>query len=165
MSALVELIEKGGPVMLTIIALSVILYSRCFKLLLGLRRARARMAAAAANAGEHLHELRDLRDDVQDSFRQQRVVLSAMIAAAPLLGLLGTVSGMTSTFQNLAGQRGEDSMEGLARGIAEVLIATESGLTVAIPGLLIVYLAHREVRKCAQELNRIERRAREGGAS
>lgn len=163
MSALVELMQKGGPVMIAIVGLSVVLYSRCFKLLLSLRRARGRVAAAAVHLPERLRELRDVRDDLQDSFQQQRVALGAMIAAAPLLGLLGTVSGMATTFENLAGQRGEESMEGLARGISEVLIATESGLAVAIPGLLIVYLAHREVRRYAQELNQLEQRAREGG--
>jgi len=42
-------------------------------------------------------------------------------------------------------------MEGLAGGISEVLVATESGLVVAIPALLIVYLAHREMRKTTAE--------------
>jgi biopolymer transport protein ExbB/TolQ len=50
-------------------------------------------------------------------------------------------------------------MEGLAGGISEVLVATESGLVVAIPALLIVYLAHREMRKQLQALNRMEETA------
>ena len=44
--------------------------------------------------------------------------------------------------------------------ISEVLVATESGLVVAIPALLIVYLAHREVRRHVEQLNRIEENAR-----
>jgi biopolymer transport protein ExbB/TolQ len=50
-------------------------------------------------------------------------------------------------------------MEGLAGGISEVLVATESGLVVAIPALLIVYLAHREMRKQLQKLNQLEEKA------
>lgn len=160
MTALLEFMQKGGPVMIAIVTLSLVLYSRCFKLLLSLRMARGWIDSAEARPGEHLAELRDMRDEIQDSFRQQRVALGAMIAAAPLLGLLGTVSGMSKTFESLAGQAGEKSMEGLAHGISEVLIATESGLAVAIPALLIVYLAHREVRKYVQELNHLEQRAR-----
>jgi biopolymer transport protein ExbB len=50
-------------------------------------------------------------------------------------------------------------MEGLARGISEVLVATESGLVVAIPALLIVHLANRSLRKYLQKLNQIEQGA------
>lgn len=149
MKPLLELIEKGGPAMLAIVALSVVLYSRCFRLLLSLRRSRRALRTAGANdprghrRPEELHE----------SFRQERIALGAMIAAAPLLGLLGTVSGMVKTFDSLADRTGEKSMEGLARGISEVLVATESGLLVALPALLLVYLAHREVRRLVGQLN------------
>ena len=88
-----------------------------------------------------------------------------MIAAAPLLGLLGTVSGMMRTFESMANRVGEKSMEGFAKGISEVLVATESGLAVAIPALLLVYLAHRAVHRNAQQLNRLEAIAREGHPS
>jgi len=56
-------------------------------------------------------------------------------------------------------------MEGLAGGISEVLVATESGLVVAIPALLIVYLAHREMRKQLQKMNQLEERAETAPAS
>jgi len=79
-----------------------------------------------------------------------------MIAAAPLLGLLGTVSGMVRTFESLSLKAGERSMEGLARGISEVLVATESGLLVALPALLLVYLGHREMQQHVAWLNRLE---------
>jgi biopolymer transport protein ExbB len=79
-----------------------------------------------------------------------------MITAAPLLGLLGTVSGMVTTFESLSGHSPEKIMEGLARGISEVLVATESGLVVAIPALLVVHIANRALRKYLQKMNRIE---------
>jgi biopolymer transport protein ExbB/TolQ len=156
MSALFILIGKGGPVMFAIIALSVVLYSRCFMLVLSLRRARRQFGSAAPVLASDFAVLHRLHDDTQDEFRQQRIPLGAMIAAAPLLGLLGTVSGLVRTFESLSAQKGQSSMEGLAGGISEVLVATESGLVVAIPALLIVYLAHREMRKQLQRLNRLE---------
>jgi biopolymer transport protein ExbB len=79
------------------------------------------------------------------TFAQQRALLGAMIAAAPLLGLLGTVSGMSAAFEKLSNQAGDKSMEGLAGGISEVLLSTESGLAVAVPAMLFVYLAHRSL--------------------
>jgi biopolymer transport protein ExbB len=130
MRALVELVQKGGPVMIAILALSVVLYSRCFKLLLALRRSRKELNGAQAARSRSSG---CCREEVHESFRQQRLALGAMITAAPLLGLLGTVSGMVTTFESLSGHTQEKIMGGLARGISEVLVATESGLVVAIP--------------------------------
>lgn len=149
MNALLELIDKGGPAMIAIVGLSVVLYSRCFRLLLSLRRSRRALRGATAR-GPATHRL---QDELHESFRQQRIALGAMIAAAPLLGLLGTVSGMVKTFDSLAQRAGDKSMESLARGISEVLVATESGLLVALPAMGFVYLAHREVRRLVGQLN------------
>ncbi len=158
MKPLLELLEKGGPTMLAILALSVVLYTRCFQLLLSLRRSRRRLRARTEATREA--DARRLQTELHESFRHERVALAAMIAAAPLLGLLGTVSGMVKTFHSLSAQAGEKSMEGLARGISEVLVATESGLLVALPALLLVYLAHREVLEHVKLLNQ---RAGAGG--
>jgi len=157
MNPIIELFKEGGAVMVPIVVLSVLLYSRCFRLLLSLRRSHRAIRAEQAKLGDHPTAVRRLRMEVQETFRRQRMTLGAMIAAAPLLGLLGTVSGMEKTFESLAGAGGDRSMEGLARGISEVLVATESGLAVAIPALLLVYLAHREVQRHVQVLTAIER--------
>jgi biopolymer transport protein ExbB len=156
MRPLVELVGKGGPVMIAILTLSVVLYSRCFKLLLTLWRSRRDLDASSQVTEDQLPQLRLAREEMHESFRQQRVTLGSMIAAAPLMGLLGTVSGMVTTFESISGRSAEKTMEGLARGISEVLVATESGLVVAIPALLVVHLAHRSLRKYMQRLNQIE---------
>ena len=64
------------------------------------------------------------------------------------------VSGMVKTFESLSDRSGGKSMEGLAHGISEVLVATESGLAVAIPALLLVFLCHRNMSQILQQLNR-----------
>ncbi len=61
--------------------------------------------------------------------------LSVLAAAAPLLGLLGTVSGLIAMFQVIT-EHGVNDPKLLAGGIGEALIATETGLLVAIPTLL-----------------------------
>ena len=106
MSALFVLIGKGGPVMFAIIALSVVLYSRCFMLVLGLRRSRRQLRGVTPVLAAEFAILHRMQDDTQDEFRQQRVALGSMIAAAPLLGLLGTVSGLVRTFESLSALRG-----------------------------------------------------------
>jgi biopolymer transport protein ExbB len=159
MKALVELVERGGPVMIAILCLSVVLYSRCFKLLLSLRRSSRQLDLWGSERKRLLPRLRRTREEVHESFRQQRLALGAMITAAPLLGLLGTVSGMVTTFESLSGHTPEKIMEGLARGISVVLVATESGLVVAIPALMVVHLANRNLRKYLQKVNQIEQGA------
>jgi len=147
MRPMLDLIARGGPAILAIMALAVVLYARCFRVLLGLWRSRRRLQHGGGPR---------LRETLPEWFRQQRIALAAMIAAAPLLGLLGTVSGMVKTFEGLSAKAGERSMEGLAQGISEVLVATESGLLVALPALGLVYLAHREVQRLVAQQNRGE---------
>lgn len=62
-------------------------------------------------------------------------VLGTIASISPLLGLLGTVLGMIRTFNTLS-TGGAGNPMALAGGIAEALITTAAGLTVAIPALL-----------------------------
>ncbi len=78
-------------------------------------------------------------------FERDLRVMKVCITTAPLLGLLGTVTGMLTTFGALAsGSGGEKTMGLIAEGISEALITTETGLVIALPGLLFQYLLARE---------------------
>jgi biopolymer transport protein ExbB len=68
------------------------------------------------------------------------------VGAAPLVGLLGTVTGMLATFGALSsGSGGEKTMAMVASGISEALITTETGLVVALPGLFFQYQLTRQL--------------------
>jgi biopolymer transport protein ExbB len=76
----------------------------------------------------------------------------AMTAAvAPLLGLLGTVSGMITTFKAMT-LFGSGDPSVVSGGIAEALITTELGLVVAIPALLAHALMSRKVKSYFAQL-------------
>jgi biopolymer transport protein ExbB len=67
------------------------------------------------------------------------------VSTAPLLGLLGTVTGMLVTFKALAsGSGGQKTMDMVAGGISEALITTETGLVIALPGLIFQYHLARD---------------------
>lgn len=67
--------------------------------------------------------------------QKRLAILSVIAAVSPLLGLLGTVSGMIHTFTSVS-QVGIGNPMLLAGGISEALITTAAGLTIAIPALL-----------------------------
>ncbi len=78
-------------------------------------------------------------------FERDLRVMSICINSAPLLGLLGTVTGMLATFGALAsGSGGEKTMGLVAKGISEALITTETGLVIALPGLFFQYQLTRQ---------------------
>jgi len=64
-------------------------------------------------------------------------------AVAPLLGLLGTVSGMIETFSSLTGLQSYVGDNTMAGGISQALISTQMGLLVAIPGVIMGRLLDR----------------------
>jgi biopolymer transport protein ExbB len=83
-----------------------------------------------------------LKEAIEDSGRHvvhelERYLnsLGTIAAISPLLGLLGTVSGMIRSFTAITAQ-GVGNPTVLANGISEALITTAAGLTVAIPALI-----------------------------
>lgn len=77
-------------------------------------------------------------------------LLGLTAAVAPLLGLLGTVTGMIKTFQVIS-LYGAGDARALSGGISEALVTTEFGLVVAIPALLAHAWLMRRARRIAIE--------------
>jgi len=78
-------------------------------------------------------------------------LIGVLAAIAPLLGLLGTVTGMMTTFDVLA-LFGTGNARALANGISEALITTQSGLLIAIPGLYMKGFLQRRAGALQQRL-------------
>jgi biopolymer transport protein ExbB len=80
--------------------------------------------------------------------------IGVLAAVAPLLGLLGTVTGMIATFDVLA-VFGTGNARAMAGGISEALITTQTGLLVAIPGLYMKGFLDRRARQVSQRLGAV----------
>ncbi len=101
---------------------------------------------------------RDRDDQLFVQLQQDRQTLDKWInavavtaAVAPLLGLLGTVSGMIETFRMMT-SFGSSDPEVISGGIAKALVTTELGLIVAIPALILNALLSRKARQYYTEL-------------
>ncbi len=81
--------------------------------------------------------------------------LSVIAATTPLLGLLGTVTGMISTFRRIT-LFGAGDPQALSGGISEALVTTKFGLIVAIPTFLLYAFLSRRAQGTASELERIK---------
>ncbi len=113
------------------------------------------LAQAVRRVLDHRSELVDMTEeeraewvrvgvgDLRNLAGRQRTVATSLVMSAPLLGLLGTVSGMIETFDALGEQAMFRQGGGIAGGISEALLTTEVGLCIAIPGTLIARMIDR----------------------
>ena len=102
---------------------------------------------------------REVEKAVEDSLAQQSArlmrrieYLSVIGNIAPMVGLLGTVTGMIFAFQQVAATRGAAGAGDLAEGIYQALVTTVCGLVVAIPSLAIYAVCRNRVDSLIAEV-------------
>jgi biopolymer transport protein ExbB len=125
----------------------------------GMRGPTGDMLKAAV---EHIREPRELIEEVMfEKILESRLKLQSLLSfialaasAAPLLGLLGTVTGMINTFK-LITVFGTGDAQTLSSGISEALLTTQYGLIVAIPSLLLYAFLSRKVRRMLDDMEKI----------
>lgn len=102
------------------------------------------LAAVARTALQHLRWPRaENIESVQTRARRELVrlergliVLEVMTGIAPLIGLIGTVSGLLHVFSGLGVSTGASDTKAVALGISEALNCTVFGLSIAVPALI-----------------------------
>jgi biopolymer transport protein TolQ len=86
------------------------------------------------------------------SLEKGMIVLSTAVAGGPFIGLLGTVWGVMETFAGIA-RANSASLAAMAPGVAGALIATVTGLLVAIPAMFAYNFMVTTIRAITQELD------------
>lgn len=129
MTAVEAWFEGGGPVMPALLAVGVLLYAVLFdEALRLLLRARPSDRGGPSDADGRL------------------LLVRALIGAAPLLGLLGTVSGLIDSFAALV----EDAtIQRVGVGIGHALRTTQYGMALAAPALLLERVLSRAEARAA----------------
>lgn len=118
--------------------------------------------AMLMDAVEHSDESKELIEEVmyermlevQPKLERLLPFIAVTAATAPLMGLLGTVTGMINTFK-LITIFGTGDAKQLSSGISEALVTTEFGLIVAIPSLIMHALLNRRAQGVMANMERM----------
>jgi biopolymer transport protein ExbB len=115
------------------------------------------LLAAILNHDKSRQEIKEI---IEDAGRQEvpvleryLTILGTIASIAVLLGLLGTVTGMIRTFNSIAAL-GYGHPEALASGISEALVATATGLAIAIPTLILYNIFTSKVDSLVIEMEK-----------
>lgn len=100
--------------------------------------------------------LDDAFSDYLSDIKRYRITISTAVAIAPLLGLLGTVTGMIETFDSLGDMTLFSQSGGIAGGIAVALFTTQMGLIVAVPGVILKSILDRREKQIQHDLAQIK---------
>ncbi|VGO21404.1 MotA/TolQ/ExbB proton channel family protein [Pontiella sulfatireligans] len=111
---------------------------------------------------EHIDESKDLVEEVmyeemlttRMSVNKLTPVLAVCASTAPLMGLLGTVTGIINTFK-LITVFGSGDVKTLSGGISEALITTELGLVVAISALVLYAFLSRKAKSITDNMEQV----------
>lgn len=102
---------------------------------------------------EQVREIAETEGTRQSSALQQQITYLADIGGiAPMIGLLGTVTGMIKSFTVLAGDAAISRANVLAEGISEALIATAAGLFIGIPAMAFYAFFRGRVQRLTADL-------------
>ncbi len=174
--------SSGGWLMAPLLALTVFIYYSGLELLLhlethflirsrvhemsdnqiaaktrnGLKRLRPLLHESAVNVDEVKRHFGEVRAEYLPQINRRIRFLGVVIPIGPLVGLLGTVTGMLSTFAGMAGGQGS-RFDNVIQGISEALITTQTGLVISIPALALLSLIIQKRNLLERCIARLER--------
>ena len=150
-----DLIEGGGPFVFWIFATGVILWTltieRFWYFSRVLPREAERMLAEWKARTDHQSWCaRAIRQTMISKLNlgmsSNQILMKTLVPLSPLLGLIGTVSGMLEVFESMA-LRGTADARTMANGVSHAMICTLTGLAVSITGLYPVYYFNHRTRR------------------
>ena len=98
----------------------------------------------------------EMREILIAGVDRRLIIITTLVAAAPMTGLLGTVGGMLDMFDGLAAGGGKQSMGLIASGMKEALFTTLTGLVIALPGMFMALLVRERRNKIDSTLTQLQ---------
>ena len=96
---------------------------------------------------EAVEAMQEVGEDENMTYEHRLSLVALIGAIAPMLGLLGTVSGMIAAFQTIAQSTTAPKPAELAEGISQALFTTLEGLGIAIPAMIAYSLLRNRVAR------------------
>ena len=96
--------------------------------------------------------LKEVTNQETSPYEKRLNLLASVISISPMLGLLGTVTGMIRAFTNIS-KYGTGDAAIVADGIAEALLTTAAGLMIAIPVIVVYNYLNRRLEKMENEID------------
>jgi biopolymer transport protein ExbB len=159
-AAVADLVEGGGPFVAWIYATCALLWTLVAERMLYFSRALPREAEELlqewrARADQRSWCARQIRKEMisrlQAGMTANLRLMKVLVPLSPLLGLIGTVSGMLEVFDSMA-LRGSADARTMASGVSHAMICTLTGLAVSITGLYPVHYFETRARRQAELL-------------
>ena len=158
---LARLVDAGGPVLVVIVGVAVLLFSlgleRWWFFRFHYRPARRALVDRWVARGDHVSwsalTLREVwARELIARLRGPLPWLKLLVVVCPLFGLLGTVTGMITVFDSLAVSE-VTLARALADGVARATLPTLSGMAVSVVGLLFITRLEHIIRREDQRLH------------
>lgn len=126
------------------------------------KKSRGPVAAVLASGIAHYDRERDeIKEHMEivgqeEIFKMERRMggLDLIVTVTPLLGILGTVTGIIKSFNVMAALEGVQQAAAISGGIAEALITTAAGLIIAIPTMALTAYLHGIINAQVSDLNK-----------
>ena len=155
--AVLRFMDTGGPIMLWIAVLTFVLwtliYERLFYFHKGMKQDIQQVIKDWDNRNErqswNARQIRKLLiSRTREKINRRLPMIKTLVALCPLLGLLGTITGMIEVFHIMAVTAGGDA-RAMAGGVSQATIPTMSGMVVALSGIFaMTYLRRIADREC-----------------
>ncbi len=155
-----QFLEMGGNVLLLIMVATFFMWAFILERFAYYQYAHKRLANRAikqwASREDHsswyAHAIRDqLISQVRQKTEQNISLIKTLVAIAPLLGLLGTVTGMIEVFDVMAAT-GSSNVRAMSAGVSKATIPTMAGMVAALSGLIF---SNRLQRRGLRETQRV----------
>jgi biopolymer transport protein ExbB len=159
--AIRDFLELGGPVLrwigFVIFLMWILILERLMYFRTGLKDAISNAFETWNSRAEHktwhAHQIREcLISEVKMVAEAYLPMIQTLVALCPLLGLMGTVTGMISVFEVMA-VSGTSNARSMAAGVSRATIPTMAGMVGALSGVFFVTILTRSVKG---EMNRLE---------
>jgi len=153
-----SVLQQGGPILWALLLLGVALYTMLAATWLGLLKVKKEIPTVSLayqeGQGERavMSEFTAFELDRLAWVQRRLPFIGVLAGAAPLAGLLGTVSGMLVTFSGLATASAAQPIDKISVGISEALITTQAGLLIAIPAAFLLALLRKQTQTAHSHL-------------